>query len=335
MTMPHEIGRMFWCGATPWHSQGTRLRELATLDEALEHGGLDWSVSLAPVRVDENPPSAAPQRMAVVRDDRRPGDRERVLGVVHPRFVPLQNRDGAAIFHRLLDLGERRYETGGYLRGGEVVWLLARLPDEIVVGGDDRVETYALWSNSHDGSLPIDIRLTTVRVVCRNTLSLALNTQARLAFRRAHRHSAGRVEADARTFFRALRTSIAETKTLFERLRARPCDDAAFRRFVELLLPEPAPPAGAPPGSAPAKAHATRVANIHESRDAIARLRREGLPALGVPPEPRHWWGSINAVTGWVDHVQRVNGARYAHALFGAGDRVKRRAMRLAEAVAS
>lgn len=329
--MPHEIGAMFWCGEVPWHDLGTRLARPATLDEALEHGGLDWTVGLAPLRVDEDPPSAAAQRVAVVRGDRSPGDPGRVLGIVHPRFVPLQNRDGAAMFHRLLELGERRYETGGHLRNGEVVWLLARLPDEIVVGGDDRVETFALWSNSHDGSLPIDIRLTTVRVVCRNTLSLALNARARLAFRRAHRHSPARVEAEARAFFGALRTSIAETTALFERLRAKPCDDAEFRRFVETLLPEPAPPAGASPGSPAGKAHATRVAAIRDSRNVIAQLRRDGIPALGVPPEPRNWWGSINAVTGWVDHVQHAKGARIAHALFGAGDRIKCRAVRLAE----
>lgn len=333
--MPHEIGEMFWVGERPWHDLGARLDQPATLDEALAHGGLDWTVSLSPVCVDEEPRSAVAHRVAVVRGDRKPGDRGRVVGVVHPRFVPLQNREGAGIFHRLLDLDERRYHTGGYLRSGEVVWLLARLPDEIVVGDGDRVETYALWSNSHDGSLPIDIRLTTIRVVCRNTLSLALSQGARNAFQRAHRLSSRRIETEAKAFFEALRASISATKVLFERLRTRPCDDDSFRRFLVALLPEPAPPAGVPSGSATAKAHATRIANIRASRDRIVRVRREGIPECRVPPEPANWWGALNAVTGWVDHVQQAKGARYAHALFGEGNRVKGRAMELVKAGAS
>ena len=83
------------------------------------------------------------------------------------------------------------YHTGGYLKNGEVIWLLARLPSDIRVRGDDILETYLLFTNSHDGSVAIDIRLTTVRVVCQNTLSLALHQQDMLGkvFRRAHHGS--------------------------------------------------------------------------------------------------------------------------------------------------
>jgi phage/plasmid-like protein (TIGR03299 family) len=163
----------------------------------------------------------------VVRTDVPRGDHRRVLGVVHPDFRPLQNREGAEMFHRLLDVGERRYHTGGYLRSGEVVWLLARLPHWIAVDKNDAVETYLLYSNSHDGSQAIEIRLTTVRVVCRNTLSQALHTGGAQAFRRAHRPSSDAIEKEAKTFFEATRKSIEETQALFRRLASRRCDDGS------------------------------------------------------------------------------------------------------------
>lgn len=268
----------------------------------------------------------------MVRTDVPRGDHRRVLGVVHPDFRPLQNREGAEMFHRLLDVGERRYHTGGYLRSGEVVWLLARLPHWITVDKNDAVETYLLYSNSHDGSQAIDIRLTTVRVVCRNTLSQALHTGGAHAFRRAHRPSSDVIEKEAKTFFEATRKSIEETQTLFRRLASRRCDDDAFERFAQSLLPDPQPPSGVRPGGPQEKAHATRVATLAENRATLRHIRKSGLVERNLPPDPLTWWGAVNAVTGWVDHVQPVKGARYAHAMFGSGERIKRAAVELAKA---
>ena len=143
--MAHNIGEMFYYGERPWHRLGERLEQPATLEEALKHGGLDWEVELLPLAVADEPESKAPQRCAVVRKDRKPGQAGRVIGVVHPGFGPLQNRAGAEMFDALLGQGQSIYHTGGYLKNGEVVWLLARLPRDIQVRGDDVVETYLLF----------------------------------------------------------------------------------------------------------------------------------------------------------------------------------------------
>src|SRR5690606_10872309 len=113
----------------------------------------------------------------------------------------------------------RIYHTGGYLKSGEVVWLLARLPGDIQARGDDVVETYLLFSNSHDGSSAIDIRLTTVRVVCQHTLSLALgHTSVGKVFRRAHDGRYGVLKEEARAFFEFSVKRSEEAKALFGRL---------------------------------------------------------------------------------------------------------------------
>ena len=128
--MAHEIGEMFWYGDVPWHGLGRQASQPLTLDEALAQGGLDWTVKLVPIATADGAASPAPHRMAVVREDRAPEHSARVVGVVHPAFRPLQNREGGELFDRLFDPGARKYHTGGYLRNGEVVWPLARLlPD--------------------------------------------------------------------------------------------------------------------------------------------------------------------------------------------------------------
>jgi phage/plasmid-like protein (TIGR03299 family) len=172
--MAHNIGQMFYFGEQPWHKLGKRLAQPANLEEAMAAGGLNWTVSMERLVLMHEHQSEAPQRQAVVRDDVLPGQAGRVLGVVHPNFRVLQNADGAALFDSLFGKGQRVYHTGGYLKKGEVVWLMAKLPESIVLPGEDKLDTYLLFSNSHDGTLPIDIRLTTVRVVCNNTLSIAL-----------------------------------------------------------------------------------------------------------------------------------------------------------------
>lgn len=331
--MAHCIGRMFYYGDRPWHGLGKRLDQPATLEDALLHGGLDWEVELRPLTVAGEAASRAPQRRAVVRKDRKPGEEGRVIGVVHPGFVPLQNRAGAEMFDTLLGQGRPSYHTGGYLRDGEVVWLLARLPEDIKVRGEDVVETYLLFSNSHDGSSAIDIRLTTVRVVCQNTLSLALQNRAvGKVLRRAHDGRYRLLKEQACAFFDFSVQQSRQTQALFGRLAETGCDDAAFETFLTQLLPDPARPVAAGSNPALERAWQTRLVNTRAARAQVWSVRREGIPARDIEPEEQTWWGALNTVTGWVDHVQDTEADRYAHILFGAGDRLKTTALQRMQA---
>ena len=332
--MAHDIGEMFYFGDVPWHALGRKVAKPLTLDEALAQGGLDWTVKLVPIVTADGGSSPAPHRMAVVREDRAPEHPERVVGVVHPGFRPLQNCEGGELFDRLFDPGARKYHTGGYLRNGEVVWLLARLPEDIRVGGDDVVETYLLYSNSHDGSQPIDIRLTTVRVVCRNTLSFALRRGGARTFRWRHRDDPSVVEREAKAFLQLATDQVRESQKMLASLAARPCDEAAFRRFLATLFPDPSPVA-VNASVAASRGYETRLEKVVETRAAIERIRVQGLPDRDIPADAPTWWGAVNAVTAWVDHAQVVKGDRYAHALFGAGDRLKSTAYELATAASN
>ncbi len=327
--MAHNIGQMFYFGEIPWHELGTALKQPATMEEALAAGGLDWTVSMKPLTLADEHESDVNQRVAVVRDDVSPGHDGRVLGVVHLNFKLLQNREGAQLFDSLFGKSKRVYHTGGYLKKGEVVWLMAKLPNSIRLSDNDTLDTYLLFSNSHDGSLPIDIRLTTVRVVCNNTLSIALRKKDHAhVFRRGHNDSLGLLKVRAEAFMLSVLAQLDETTESMKKLVAAQCSDDAFTAFLEKLLPIPARPVTAEANPSMAKAHDTRTANIQLKRDQIMNVHQNGhtvacVPALKIAPAKKTWWGALNSITAWVDHISDIDGDRFANAMFGAGDQLK------------
>ncbi len=323
--MPHNIGQMFYFGEQPWHKLGVRLSQPANLTTALQAGGLDWEVEAVPIVPVGEPDSSIPHRVAVVRKDRRPGEPGRVVGVVHPGFRPLQNRQGALMFDALLGQGRAVYHTGGFLKNGEVIWLLARMPDDICVRGDDVLETYLLFSNSHDGSSAIDIRLTTVRVVCQNTLSVALhaNGVARTVFRRGHNGSYELIEAQAKEFFEFSVRQSKEVEALFARLAAVRCTLEDLQSFLKQLVPDPTKPATAARNTSVRAAYETRLETLRHTRNEILAVHLNGIVDRQIAPAEETWWGALNSVTAWSDHVQTTESDRYAHSLLGSGDRLK------------
>jgi phage/plasmid-like protein (TIGR03299 family) len=336
--MAHNIGQMFYVGEVPWHRLGRKLEGLADAETALRASGLDYTVSLRPLAVRGEPGSYVSQRMAVVRDDREPGQPGRVLGVVHPEFKLLQNREGVELFDALLGAGGERYNTGGYLKHGEVVWLQAQLGASVRVGSNDVLNTYLLFSNSHDGSYAIDIRITTVRVVCNNTLNFALrNNAGGQYFRRGHSGNYSALKANAERVFAHVQEVQEEIQWRLNRLAEIECTDADFRKFMERLLPVPAKPVTSAINPIAARSHETREMNILGMRDGIENVRKSGYPdpsrsGAWHDPDEATWWGALNAVTAWVDHVQPVDGDRFANLLLGAGDELKAKALKEVEA---
>lgn len=209
------------------------------------------------------------------------------------------------------------------------------MPDPIIVADDDQLDTFLLFSNSHDGTYPIDIRISTVRVVCNNTLNLALwdKTQGRV-FRRGHSDRLALVKEEAVKFFEFVLATQREAQARLNTLAQAACDAQAFTRFLEKLLPIPAKPATAARDSSVARAHETRRIRIEEARKQVAGIYVNGdahgsAPGECQAPAPKNWWGALNSVTAWVDHVQEIDGDRFSHAMFGGGDDMKSKAFAL------
>lgn len=168
--MSANVETMMYTREKPWHGLGTRVEEAPTSADALRLAGLDWTVKQRPVFL-EGASEPVPNYKANVRD--RDGT---VLGIVTDRYKVVQNAEAFAWTDDLIG-GDVRYETAGSLKAGRKIWLLAKMPTAKVAGDD--VEPYLCFSNTHDGSGAVKVCLTPVRVVCNNTLNLALHTAKR------------------------------------------------------------------------------------------------------------------------------------------------------------
>lgn len=161
---------MFYVRDVPWHGLGTNVEDALSSNEALTAAGLDWNVVQKEIKTIDNIP--IPNVKANVREIDN-----KVLGIVSDRYKVLQNLEAFQFTDELLG-GDILYETAGSLQGGRKVWLLARLSNKYKFQ-DDEIVPYLVLSNSHDGNAPVRVAMTPVRVVCQNTLNLALKKAKR------------------------------------------------------------------------------------------------------------------------------------------------------------
>lgn len=332
--MPANVGEMFYTGDVPWHGLGVHLAKPATLEEALRTGGLNWRVDQVDLVTADDPPSPVARRKALVRSDRAPGHEHRVLGVAHRGFSPVQNDEAGLLFDAIFGQGRRVYHTGGYLGDGEKVWLLARLDSTFSVGKDDVVQPYALMANSHDGSMAFNIRLTTVRVVCQNTLSLAMNQRLGVEFRRSHQGSFAQHAQAAQDYFKATMHELDKVSQSFVELSKRKCTDEKFNEIVLALIPAPARPRNADRNPGLLKAWQAKTDAVLAARKHISELRDNGK-GQALEGSIGTFWGVLNAVLEYVDHHQKTDQSRIAFALLGDGMDLKMRAFRHIQAEAS
>ncbi|MFO0800521.1 MAG: DUF932 domain-containing protein [Gemmataceae bacterium] len=230
--MPHEIESIAYFGATPWHNLGTPLADgdVYNWPAACEKAGLAWDVELAPLVAAD---THAPVEHRAVR---RSSD-QKVLGVVGPRYSPLQNRDAFRWFEPFLAAREARLETAGSLRGGARVWVLAKLArDPLVIAKGDEVEKYVLLSHGHDGSLAVRCGFCPIRVVCANTLALAHGSDASKLIRVRHRGDVAGSLAAIREVMNLADAEFTATAEQYRRLARQPISPADLKKYVKRVL---------------------------------------------------------------------------------------------------
>lgn len=176
--MAHEIESFASLRQPAWHNLGTVFQEEKTTSEMLSTANLsNWNVRLEDLNIPTHL-SSDKSYQYVIRTNPFDNTQTDVLGVVGERYIPVQNEELFAFGDNILD-GGGRWETAGSLRGGRVVFGTLALERETVLdpkGVADKVKTYLLINTSHDGSIAIQASITPVRVVCANTLNLALRS---------------------------------------------------------------------------------------------------------------------------------------------------------------
>ena len=225
--MAANVETMFYTREKPWHGLGTMVAEAPNSKDALRLAGLNWKVLQEPVYTDNK--ELIQGYKANVRDTDR-----KVLGVVTDRYKVIQNEEAFAFTDTLLGEGVR-YETAGSLQEGRRVWMLARLPREFIIGGE-RISPYMVFSNTHDGSGAVKTALTPIRVVCNNTLNLALRT-AKRSWSMIHTGDiSGKIEEAKNTLLLAdeYMTALGQE---FENLRKIKLSEKQVLDYIKILLP--------------------------------------------------------------------------------------------------
>ena len=226
--MAANVETMFFTGREkPWHGLGTQVEEAPDSREALIAAGLDWDVVQRPLFTQDG--NLIPGYYANVRQQDGA-----ILGVVTSRYRIVQNREAFVFTDGLLGEGVR-YETAGSLMGGRKVWLLARLPQRYIIGGDN-IMPYMVFSNTHDGSGAIKIAMTPIRVLCNNTLNLALDTAKRV-WSIQHTWDISAKMDDAREILFRADDYMSELGKSFYTLSKKKVSDSAVQEYISMLLP--------------------------------------------------------------------------------------------------
>ncbi len=166
----------------PWENLGEKIFGALNSKDAIKAAKLDWFVYPMPVYSEICYPGRDPfkRKMKIAENfvaNVRDIDDE-ILGIVSPKYKIIQNTEAFAFTDELLGNHNIVYETAGSIDGGKRIWLLARIPAMFKIFDDD-IDPYIVFTNTHDGSGAVKVIMTPVRVVCKNTLNLALQTAKR------------------------------------------------------------------------------------------------------------------------------------------------------------
>jgi phage/plasmid-like protein (TIGR03299 family) len=312
LSMPANVQTMM-TRRPAWHNLGNVTGQWLNAQDAFAAAGLEWTVSKRQLEYNGMPVDA----WGIFREDT-----EDFLGAVGRDYTPCQNVDAFAFVDAILGAAGAHYETAGALGRGQRVWCLANLHEAFTIRGtDDKHELYLLFANSHDSSLSVSIGLTETRVVCQNTLSLALRKSDALTKIRHTKSVESRLE-DAKVSFKGVVKDIEELKerlnTLAERVLRREDAIAIFDR----LFPQEA------------GASSTRRDNV--IANVLALCERNDDDAF---PQIRGTaYNLLNAISEYTDHERsaritaRRKGysqelARAENAMFGSGAALKQRAL--------
>ena len=225
--MAANVETMFYTRTKPWHGLGTMVEEAPTSREALEAAELNWQVIQKNLVTDSG--IVVPGFKANLREND-----QQVLGVVSDRYKVVQNEEAFAFTDALLGEGVT-YETAGSLQNGRRTWILAKLPARYIISGDE-VTPYLVFMNSHDGSGSIKAAMTPIRVVCQNTLNLALSTAKRSWSTNHTGDIKGKME-DARYTLLYADQYMAELGKAIDKLNQQKLSDRQVLEYIDSLFP--------------------------------------------------------------------------------------------------
>jgi phage/plasmid-like protein (TIGR03299 family) len=314
--MAHLIEQMAYVGQTPWHGLGNQLSPKQPLETWQKEAGMDWQIQESPVRFMADTIGnlgtihTFPEQKVLYRSDNK-----EALSVVSQRYQVVQPREVLEFYRDLSEVSGYELETAGVLKGGRKFWALARTGQSAVLKGNDEVSGYLLLATSCDGTLATTATPTTVRVVCNNTLTIALDGSTR-AIKVPHN-----TRFDPQAVKKQLGIAVSQWDEFMYRMRnlaeRKVQWHEAMGFFMNVLCD--VSPNSKLPEVLPNERALRKVQSLYEGQGRGATLASANGTA----------WGLLNAVTEYVDHERRARSTEYRmdSAWFGQGAVIKQRAL--------
>jgi len=276
----------------PWHGLGVPVSDDMTPQQMMEAAGLNWEVNKVPTFIDVNGEKIETGAEALVRSTDN-----KILTQVGPGWNPVQNSEAFDFFTDFVSSGDMVMDTAGSLKDGKLVWAMADVRDGFSLFNGDEVKGYLLFSNPHQYGKAIDVKFIMTRVVCNNTLSVALEEKGQAGVRINHRSE---FNADmVKEVLGLSHNKVEKFKEAAEFLGSKRYDDAALQRFMAKVFGE------------------SKMENKILSRTAEEAMSYvENQP--GDNYRPGTWWNAYNAVTYMTNHkTGRSADARMSSTWFG------------------
>lgn len=311
----HLVSSMAFQGATPWHGLGNPLAPRQPIEAWMRAAGMDWTIESADVRFVAGSTNlgsihAFPEQKVLYRSDT-----QAPLSVVSSRYNVVQPRAVLEFYRDLVDAGGYELETAGVLKGGKKLWALARTGQSVSLNGKDTVNGYLLLATACDCSLSTTAQFTSIRVVCNNTLQIALGD------------SSGAIKVPHRSVFDAaavkqqLRISTSSWDGFMVRMKAMAeckVSNTVAEKFLRRVLTYS-------PTSTPDR---DTVAVNERAIKAVGQLFAGRGKGADLASASGTTWGLVNAVTEYTDHHRRARSDDHRRdaAWFGAGQTLKQKA---------
>ena len=311
--MAHEIenvngkDQMAFVGATPWHGLGVKVPADLTPHQMLEAAGLDWTVEKIPAFAEVGGKNVAVGQSALVRSMDN-----KILDVVSDDWNPVQNEEAFEFFNEFVAAGDMEMHTAGSLKGGNIVWGLAKVKESFELFKGDQIDSYLLFSNFHKYGYSTDVRFTPIRVVCNNTLTLSLNSSVERMAKISHRKVFD--PSNVKDMLGIATNKLAKYKEMASFLGSKQAKGEDIIEYFTRIFP---------------------VSGSNVKKKEVSKSAQLALDILHTQPGSEYaegtWWQPFNAVTYLTDHLAgRSADTRLTSAWYGYNKGVKTKALELA-----
>lgn len=323
--MPANVQTMAYYGEVPWHGLGNEVPKDVTAEQMIRAADLDWQVELRRARgAREINRKGEFSRYEIVRVP-RPGTKENevLFSVVSRRYQPLQNAEAFGFFDPIVAEGKAYFETAGALGEGERIWVMAKMPGAMEIVHGDECFKYLLLSNTHSGEGSVIVKFTTVRVVCQNTLMLAMD-DGQKAYRVRHSKRTQFKLQELAEFLSITQEVFLKAEEQFRQMAKVQMTEDRLRKYLEAVFPR----------TAVQKKNGERPPRWGYVQTAFET--REDLQLPGVRGT---LWGAYNAITWFEDYrqpqLEEQPDQRLDRTWFGGGAETKLKALVKATELAS